>query len=171
MKTHKSIRNMIIFAMLAAVMFAGKMVFEALPNIHPVACLIMVYTVVYRKYALIPIYLFVFIFGLFYGFSTWWIPYLYIWTVLWVITMLLPQNMSAKVSMIVYPLVCCTFGLLYGTLYAPAQAILFGFDIKTTISWIISGLPFDFLHGVGNFAMGFLVYPLSKILKKLDSKI
>ena len=168
MKSHQKIRDMILFAMLAALLFAAKVVFEALPNIHPVGMLIMVYTVAYRSRALIPLYLFIIIFGLYYGFSIWWIPYVYIWAILWAMTMLIPQNLPSKAKMIVYPIVCGLFGLLYGTFYAPAQAILFDYDFKTTIAWILSGLPFDALHGFGNLFMGMLVLPLSKVLLRLN---
>lgn len=172
MKSHQKIRDMIIFAMLAALMFAAKVAFEALPNIHPIAMFIMVFTIVYRVKALIPIYLFVLIYGAYYGFSIWWIPYIYIWAVMWGITMLLPTKMPAKTAMIVYPLVCAFFGLAYGTLYAPAQAIMFGYDFPTTIKWILTGLPFDAIHALGNLGMGLLVLPLSKTLQKLkNSKV
>ncbi len=168
MKSHLSIRRMIIFAMLGAMMFAGKIAFEALPNIQPLGMLIMVMTVVYRAQALIPIYLFVFISGLYYGFQLWWIPYLYIWAVLWGVTMLIPRNLPRKAAVIVYPVVCGLFGLLYGTLYAPAQALLFHYDFATTLKWIATGLPFDALHGLGNLGMGLLVYPVSQVLLRLE---
>ncbi len=159
---------MIIFAMLGAMMFAGKIAFEALPNIQPLGMLIMVMTVVYRAQALIPIYLFIFISGLYYGFQLWWIPYLYIWAVLWGVTMLIPRNLPRKWAVIVYPVVCGLFGLLYGTLYAPAQALLFHYDFATTLKWIATGLPFDALHGLGNLGMGLLVYPVSQVLLRLE---
>jgi len=158
-----------MFAMLGALMFAAKVVFEALPNIHPVGMLIMVYTVVYRVRALIPLYLFILIFGLYYGFSIWWIPYIYIWTVLWGMTMLIPRNIPPRFAVFVYPLVCGLFGFAYGTLYAPAQAVLFDYDFKTTIAWIMSGLPFDLFHGLGNIGMGLLVLPLSRVLLKVNN--
>lgn len=168
MKTHRKIRDMIIFGMLGALMFAAKVAFEALPNIHPIAMFIMVFTVVYRVRALIPLYIFVLIFGLYYGFSIWWIPYIYIWTILWGMTMLLPKKMPDKAAMIVYPIVCGLFGLLYGTLYAPAQAILFGYDFPTTLKWIAAGLPFDAIHGLSNLGLGLIVLPLSKVLARLE---
>lgn len=170
MKSHKSIRNMIIFAMLGALMFASKIAFEFLPNIHPITLLVMIYTVAYRTKALIPIYIFVVLFGAYYGFSIWWIPYLYIWTFQWAITMLIPQNIPKKHAMIVYPLICGLLGLSYGTVYAPAQALLFGYDFDTMLKWIATGLPWDVLHAIGNLGMGLLVLPLSDLLKKLDRK-
>ena len=141
---------------------------EALPNIHLLGVFVVAYTVVYRKKALYPIYVYVFINGLFAGFATWWLPYLYIWTVLWAVVMLLPENIPAKIKPIVYMTVCSLHGFAFGTLYAPAQALLFGLNFKQTIAWIIAGLPFDFVHGVSNFFCGMLIVPIIKILKRLE---
>ena len=158
---------MIVFAMLGTLMFCSKVIMEALPNIHLLGMLTMVYTIVFRRKALIPIYVYVFINGLYAGFTVWWVPYLYIWTILWGITMLLPRKMPKKVACIVYPIVCGLHGLAFGTLYAPAQALLFGMDFKQMVAWIIAGLPWDAIHGLGNLAAGILVLPLSAFLRKL----
>ncbi len=164
-KRHLSVKETVLFAMLGTVMFVSKILLELLPNIHLLAMFTTVYTVVFRKKALIPIYVFVFLNGLWAGFATWWIPYLYIWTFLWGVVMLLPKNMPPRVSVIVYCAVCGLHGLLYGTLYAPAQALLFGLDFRQTLLWIMAGLPWDAIHAVGNVAGGLLVYPLVKVAK------
>jgi len=156
--------------MLGTVMFCSKILLEVLPNIHLLGMLTMTYTIVYRKKALIPIYIYVMLNGLYAGFNVWWIPYLYIWTILWAITMLLPKQMPKKVKYIVYPAVCCIHGLAFGTLYAPAQAIMFGMSFKMTVAWIISGLPFDAIHGIGNLFAGLLIMPLSELLIKFTKK-
>ena len=158
---------MTVFSMLGTLMFCSKIIMEVLPNIHLVGMFTMVYTLAFRKKALIPIYIFVLLNGLYAGFSVWWIPYLYIWTVLWGVTMLLPKNMPPKAAFIVYPIVCALHGLSFGTLYAPAQALMYGFSFSQMLAWIASGLPFDVLHGIGNFIAGLLILPLSNILKKL----
>lgn len=168
MKSHKSIRDMVLFAMLGALTFLSKLVMEGLPNIHPVGALVMVFTLVYRVRALIPIYIFVLLTGVYGGFSLWWIPYLYIWTVLWGATMLLPRKTSRKTAAVVYPLVCGLHGILFGILYAPAQALMFGYDLRQTLLWISTGIPYDVLHAGGNLVMGLLVLPLSELLKKLE---
>ncbi len=155
-----------LFPLLGAVMFASKLVMEVLPNIHILGMLIITFTVVFRVKALIPIYIFVFLEGIFSGFNVWWIPYLYIWTVLWGVTMLLPKSMPKKIAIPVYMVVCALHGFLYGTLYAPVQALFFGLDFKGTIAWITAGLPFDAIHGISNFFMGLLVVPLSLVLKR-----
>ena len=132
-------------------MYVSKMIMEMAPNVHLLGVFIVAFTVVYRKKALYPIYVFVLLNGMFCGFAGWWIPYLYIWTVLWGIVMLLPQNMPKKVQPFVYMAVCAVHGFLYGTLYAPVQAALYGLNFKGMIAWIVAGLPFDLIHGVSNF--------------------
>ena len=161
---------MVIFAMLGALMFCSKIAMEALPNIHLLGMFIMTFTVVFRWKALIPLYIYVFLDGLFGGFNVWWLPYLYIWAILWGITMLLPRKMPKKAAMIVYPIVCALHGLLFGVLYAPAQALLYRLNFRQTVAWVVSGLPYDALHAAGNLASGLLIVPLAELLRKLMKK-
>ena len=163
-------RELCIFAMLGSVMYISKMVMEALPNIHLLGVLTIVYTLVYRKRALIPIYIYVMMNGLFAGFNMWWLPYLYIWTILWGIVMLLPRNMPRKISIPLYAVICGIHGFAFGALYAPAQALMYGFSLEQTVAWIVAGLPFDLIHGVSNMAIGLIIVPLSEILKGLSEK-
>lgn len=160
-----------LFAMLAAIMFCSKVVMEFLPNVHLLGVLTMVYTIVFRSKALIPIYGYVLLNGLYAGFSIWWVPYLYIWTILWGITMLLPRKMPKGVKAVVYPIVCALHGLAFGVLYAPAQAIMFGLNGEQTLAWILSGVGFDLIHGIGNLAVGLLILPLSELLTRLWSRL
>ena len=161
---------MCIFAMLGTIMFISKIIMELLPNVHLLGTLTFVYTIVYRKKALIPIYIYVLLNGVYAGFSMWWFPYIYIWTILWGIAMLLPKTMPYKAKLIVYPLISALHGLLFGTLYAPAQAFMFGLDFEGMLLWIASGFWFDVIHALGNFALGFLILPLSNLLMKLSKR-
>ena len=164
-----TIKEMAVFGMLGALRYASKMLMELFPNIHLLGTFIIALTLVYRKKALYPIYTFVLITGLFGGFATWWVPYLYIWTVLWGVVMLLPRNIPARLQPIVYMLVCAAHGFLYGVLYAPAQALLFGFNFTATLAWIAAGLPFDLIHGVSNFFAGALILPLARIIRLAEN--
>lgn len=163
-----SIKEAAIFSMLGALMYCSKIIMEPLPNIHLVGVLTVAFTLVYRKKALYPIYVFVLLSGLLAGFSTWWVPYLYIWTVLWGITMLLPEKMPKKIAPIVYAIVCALHGLFYGVLYAPVQAVFFGLDFKGMLAWIAAGFSFDLIHFVGNLCCGILIVPIAALLKKAD---
>ena len=157
--------------MLGGVMYASKLIMEFAPNVHLLGVFTIAFTVVYRKKALYPIYTYVLLNGMFSGFATWWIPYLYLWTVLWGVVMLLPRNMSNKMQTIVYMIVCAAHGFLFGTLYAPAQAILYGLDFKGMIAWIVAGLPWDFVHGVSNFFCGILIMPIISVLRMAQENV
>ena len=163
-----NVKEITIFAMLGALIFALKKAMEFAPNIHFVAIFIVAMTVVYRKKALYPIYIYVFLDGLFGGFSSWWVPYLYVWTLLWGAVMLLPENINPKIQPVIYMLLCGLHGLLFGVLYAPVQALFFNLDFNGTIAWVVAGLPYDLIHAVSNFVGGILIIPIIRLLKKAE---
>ncbi len=165
-----TIREIAVFSMLGALMFASKVLMEVLPNIHLLGVFIMAITLVYRQKALYPLYIYVLANGLYAGFALWWIPYLYIWLPLWGVTMLLPKKMPKRLAPIVYMLICGLHGLLFGILYAPAQALMFGYDFQMTLLWIATGLPADILHGVSNFCFGILILPIARALRIADRR-
>lgn len=160
-----SVREMAVFGMLGAIMFLSKLLMELLPNIHLLGALAVAYTVVYRKKALYPIYVYVFLNGIFSGFAAWWVAYLYVWAILWGMVMLLPRDLPKKAQPVVYMSVCAAHGFLFGTLCAPAQALLFGLNWEGTLAWIVAGLPFDLIHGVSNFICGTLIVPVASTLR------
>ena len=166
------LRHLIIFPMFAAIQFCSKQLLEPLPNVELVSTLTMVYTLVYRKWALIPIYLYAFLQGIFWGFPLWWVPYLYVWTVLWGVTMLLPKELPPRWGVPVYAGVCALFGMVYGTLWAPFHVIAFmGGDWSKMLPWIVAGLPWDLTHALGNLALGTLIVPLTRLLHSLEARI
>ncbi len=159
-----------MFGFLGALMFASKIVMDALPNVHLLAVFTVVFTVVYRQKALYPIYISVILIGLYGGFNAWWIPHLYLWTILWGAVMLLPGRMPLWLCPIVYAIVCSAHGFLYGTLYAPAQAIMFGYSFEQTVAWIVMGFPFDVIHGISNLGLGLLIVPMITVLRRLEKR-
>lgn len=163
-----TIFEMVLFAMFGSMIFISKIILEFLPNVHMIAMFIVLLTSVYRTKALIPTYIFILLEGVYAGFAMWWIPYLYIWLILWGAAMLIPKDLSKKKGMIVYPAVCALHGFLYGTLYAPAQALMFSLSFEAMLTWIAAGLTFDAIHGVSNFFMGMLVVPLKNVLITLN---
>ncbi len=163
-----TVRELTVFSMLGAVMYASKILMDLAPNIHLIGVFIVAFTIVYRKKALYPIYIFVLITGMLSGFASWWVPYLYIWTVLWGMTMLLPKQMPKWLRPFVYMIICALHGFLYGALYAPVQALLFGLNFDGMIAWYLAGLPWDILHGISNFFCGILIMPIISILRKLE---
>lgn len=159
-----------IFAMLGTIMFVSKLIMEFLPNVHPIAMFIAVFTLVYGVKALIPVYVFVFLVGVYAGFNLWWIPYLYIWTILWGLVMIIPKRLSLKKKAVFASVACAMHGILFGTLYAPLQALMYHMNFQATLAWIAAGLPWDFVHMCGNIVMSTLIYPLCKALYALENK-
>ena len=167
------LKDIVILALLSALMCVGDFAMEWLPNVHFVGVLIVIATVVYRWYALLPIYVYVFIQGIVGAFQPWWIAYIYIWDFLWLFVMLIPKSLPQKIKNILYISVCALHGFLFGTLYAPSQVLLFfGGDFTKMIPWIIAGIPADITHGTGNLILGAaLIVPMIKILKRTDKYI
>lgn len=152
-------------------MLVLKIVMEPLPNIHPVAVLTVTYSVVFGYKAFIPLGIFVILNGVIAGFNVWWLPYLYIWLPLVALTLIVPKKAPEGVKAVFYIIICALHGISYGTLYAPAQALMFGLNFKETLAWIAAGFPFDVIHSVSNAFLGTLVYPLSKALSKAVEKV
>jgi energy-coupling factor transport system substrate-specific component len=163
-----SVRDTVVFGMLGALMYSSKLIMEALPNIHLVGVLTVAITLVYRARALFPIYVYVLLCGVFGGFTTWWLPYLYVWTVLWGFAMLVPKKTPKNVARVLLPVICGFHGLIFGALCAPVQAIAFGLGPEETLAWIAAGLPFDITHAVSNLIFGLLILPLRDLLFWLD---
>lgn len=163
-----TVKETAVFGMLGALMYVSKVIMEIAPNIHLLGVLTIAFTVVYRKKALYPIYTYVFLNGIFSGFATWWIPYLYLWTILWAVTMFLPKHMPKAVKPIVYMVVNACHGFLFGILYAPVQMLVFGLSFEAMVAWVIAGFPWDFIHGVSNFFCGMLIVPMISILQRME---
>jgi energy-coupling factor transport system substrate-specific component len=163
-------RELTIFSMLGSMMFLSRLFMEFAPNIHVLGLFMAAITLTYRKKALIPIYVFVLLDCVRWGFSIWWIPYLYIWLPLWGMFMLAGNfKLPIKVQIPLYMTLVALHGLSFGTLYTPAHALFCGLNFHAMIAWIIVGFPFDITHAIGNLAAGTLIVPLASLLQKLEN--
>ena len=164
-----TVREVAVFAMLGALMMVSDLVMNILPNVHLVGVMIVILTVVYRWKALYPIYLYIFLIGLFEGFGMWWIPYLYVWAVLWAMTMLLPRRMPRWLAPILYGLVCGFHGFAFGLLWVPSQMLLMSFTLEQAMIWWSYGfITADVFHGIGNLVGSVLIVPMVALIRKLD---
>ena len=165
------LRLLVVFAMLGSIMFISDILMEFLPNVHIVGVLVVVYTIVYRWGALLPIYVYVLLNGLYSGFGIWWLAYLYIWTVLWGLVMLIPRRLPRGIKTVLYIIAVTAHGFLFGVLYMPVQYILIP-NIKSLWMWVSFGfITADIYHGIGNCVFGvLLIIPLSKLLLKLEAR-
>jgi len=162
-------RYLVIFGVLGGIMFLSKVMMIGFPNIHLLGLFIAAFTLTYRVQALIPLYVYILLSGMFYGFSIWWVPHLYIWLPLWGAFMIFGKlDIPSKIKIPIAMAMCAIHGFTFGMMYAPFQAFVLGFNLQMTIAWIMAGIPFDIIHGVSNLASGVLVIPLASLLIKLD---
>lgn len=155
-------KELVLIALLSALLLVAQVGLAFLPNIEVVSLLIILYTLFFKKKTLYIIYIFALLEGLIYGFGIWWIMYLYVWTILWGITLLFKEEKSP----VVWAFISGFFGLFFGTLCSVPYFIAGG--VSMGLSWIASGLLMDIIHGVGNFIVALLLFgPLHTALKKV----
>ena len=157
-----STREVVLFGMLGAMTFAWKYVMSGMPNIEPVSLMVMLFAVVFGKKWVYPVYVYVAMEILFYGIGTWNIMYLYIWGVLaW--AAYLCRGMESPLG---WALLSGSFGLLFGALCAPVDAVIGG--VGYAVSKWISGIPFDLAHCAGNFVIALVLFrPMQMLIEKL----
>ena len=159
-----SIKDIVLIAMLSAILVVVHVAIAALPNIELVTLLIILYTLVFRWRTLPIIYVYAVLQGLIYGFGPWWFMYLYVWTILYLIVTLLRKNKSV----IIWSVVSGIYGLIFGALCSLVYFFLGG--IHTVIAFWIAGIQFDITHGIANFFICFVLFkPLYAILTKLKT--
>lgn len=157
-----NVREMVLFGMLGALTFALQVVLSPLPNIEPVSLLVMLFAVVFGWKCLYPVYVFVAMEILYYGFSLWNVYYLYVWAVLAVAAVLL----RAMEGALGWALLSAAFGLLFGALCAVADVFVGGASYAVA-KWV-SGIMFDVTHCIGNFVIALLLFqPLRRLLTRL----
>lgn len=154
-------RELTTFALLAAILLALQVAMAPLPNVELVSLLIVLYTRRYGGKALFILYTFVLLEGVIYGFGMWFINYLYVWTVLWGLTMLC-RSMEGLWGWV---LVLAAFGFGFGLLCAVPYLFVGG--LGYAVSYFISGIPFDLAHGAANAVLGALLFkPLDGLLTR-----
>jgi len=159
---NQNLREMIVMALIAAMMIATQVAMAALPNVHLVSVFVILAAMIFGWKALYSIYIFVLLEGLIYGFSMWFVNYLYVWTVLAILAIVFRKNHSrwfwAAVSGI--------FGLLFGALCSIPYLFIGGW--AAAFSYWVSGIPFDLIHCVSNAILTFiLLMPLYNLCCKI----
>ena len=153
---------MVLFGVLGALTFALQVAMAILPNIEPVSLLVMLFAAVFGWKSLYPVYVFVAMEILFYGFSTWNLYYFYIWAILAVAAVI----MRRQTQPLVWAILSAVFGLAFGALCGITDIFIGGWEFAVA-KWI-SGIPFDLLHCGGNFVMALILWkPLYGLLSKL----
>jgi len=156
------LREMILLALLSALMLATQVALAALPNIHLVAVLMILAARLFGWKSLYSVYIFVILEGLIYGFSMWFINYLYVWTVLTVVAIQFRTNSSP----LFWAALAGIFGLGFGALCSIPYFLTGGW--AAGFAYWVAGIPFDLLHCVSNAVLTFiLLMPMYRLCCRL----
>jgi len=154
-------RELTTLALIAALLIALQVALVALPNIELVTLLVILSTVCLGWKVLLCLAVFIVVEGLIYGFTMWWINYLYVWPILVVIVMAL-RKWSHPV---LWTAVSGIYGLIFGTLCSIPYFLIGGW--AAGVSYIVAGIPYDITHCIGNTVLGALLfYPLEKVFRR-----
>lgn len=127
--------------------------------------MVMIFAVVFGAKGLYPMYVYVVMEFLFFGFGLWNINYLYVWLVLFVAAWLL-RKMENPVG---WAILSGTFGLCFGALCGIVDIFIGGWGYALT-KWM-AGLNFDLMHCAGNFFIALLLFkPLRKLSENLYNR-
>lgn len=164
MKRH-TVRELALFGLFGALIFAAKMAMAQFPNIEPVSLLVMLMAVCYGWRGLCSVYLYVFLELAFWGLGLWSFCYLYIWLVLFVLARLLRRAQSPWS----WAVLSGFFGLSFGALCAVVYWIAGGW--AAAVAWWVQGILWDIVHGVGNFVIALVLFnPLRRLLTGLNRR-
>jgi len=165
MKAQSLARRAALSGLLGGLLFAAKMAMAGLPNIEPVSLLVMLYAVCFSWRGLYAVYLYVLLEYAFWGIGLWSACYLYVWLILFCLARIL-RRMESPFG---WAALSGCFGLLFGALCAPAYWLIGGW--ASAVSWWVSGLPMDLLHGAGNFAFALALFtPLRRWIVRLGRR-
>jgi energy-coupling factor transport system substrate-specific component len=159
------IKDIVMIGMMGALIFILQVALRFLPNVELVSLMIILCTLTFERKALYIIYVFTAVEGLLYGFGIWWINYLYVWTVLYFVTILFRRFNSS----LVWAVICGGFGFCFGALCSIPYFITGG--VASGFAYWVAGIPYDVAHGIANFIIALvLYYPLRFILNKINKQ-
>ena len=162
--------ELLVTSIFGALAFSAKLAMAALPNIEPVTLLLILATLSFGARAFISCGIYVLLEGLVYGFSTWWLPYLYAWPLL-VVFVLLCKRFENRFF---WAFFAAVFGFLFGFMFLPVNYFVYNMAEHPELLklYIINDIPFDLIHAGGNFVSVFvLLPPMKKAMRALLSRI
>lgn len=164
-------KNIALIGVMVAIIEVCKACLTWAPNIELTSFWIILFSLYFGKHIFYAIPVFILLEGAIYGFGLWWIMYLYAWPLLALACRLL-RKMNSALS---WSILSGIFGLLFGLLCAipyifigaTGSGIMSG--LQYAFGWWVAGIPWDIVHGIGNFVIMLVLYhPITRVMKKLN---
>lgn len=165
-----TIKDICLIGIMVAVIEVCKAAMSFLPNIELTTFWLIMFTLYFGKKSAFVVPVFILIEGCIYGFGMWWIMYLYLWPLLVFITWIFREQESIWFWSILSAMFGLCFGLFGAIPYAVTGTI--GGSLKaglsTAFAWWVAGIPWDIVHGIGNFVLMLVLYhPLRGVMRKV----
>ena len=138
-----TIRDITQIGLMVALIEVSKFALSGIPNVELTSFWLIMFTLYFgwRIVAVVPV--FILIEGAMYGVQLWWIMHLYAW----------PLHVFGALCAIPYFFIGLTSGGVSS-------------GISTAVTWWTAGIPWDFVHCIGNFIIILVLYnPVSKAMK------
>jgi len=165
MKVSTKTKDIVIVGIMSALLITVQVSLSFLPNIELVSLLVILSTIIFGWKTLYIIYVFVLAEGFLYGFGIWWICYLYVWTILMLISMIFRKNRSP----FFWAVIAGAFGLAFGALCLLPYFFIGG--VAMAISDYINGIPFDVIHCISNYVSTLVLFkPLYNLFVRISKK-
>lgn len=167
-----TVKDIVLIGMMIAVLEVSKLMLNIIPipNVELVTFWIIMFTLFFRNKMIFVIPVFVLIEGVLFGFGIWWVMYLYMWPFLALIAWIF----SKKDSAIIWAIISGLYGLSYGFFCSIPYFVIGAADgglmggISSAITWWITGIPYDIIHGVANFIIMIVLYrPIKSVMDKV----
>ncbi len=163
-----TVRDVTLIGLMVAIIEVCKIALSWAPNIELTSFWVIMFTLYFRKKIFFVIPVFILVEGVMYGIHIWWIMYLYAWPLL----ALIAGTFRKMDSAFGWSIVSGVFGFLFGLLCSIPYIFIGAVDgiasgFRMAFAWWISGIPWDMVHGVGNFFIMLVLYrPISSVMKK-----
>lgn len=159
--------------MMVAVIEVCKAALSFLPNIELTTFWLILFTLYFGRKILLVIPVFILIEGCIYGFGLWWVMYLYMWPLLVLLVWIFKKHGSVWF----FSTLSGLFGLFFGFFCAIPYVVIGAWDggIKNGLyagfTWWVAGIPWDIVHGVGNFVLMLVLYhPMRRVMERMKSR-
>lgn len=168
-----TVRDITLIGMMVAVIEVCKAALSFLPNIELTTFWLILFTLYFGRKILLVIPVFILIEGCIYGFGLWWVMYLYMWPLLVLLVWIFKKHGSVWF----FSTLSGLFGLFFGFFCAIPYVVIGAWDggIKNGLyagfTWWVAGIPWDIVHGVGNFVLMLVLYhPMRQVMERMKSR-
>ena len=172
-KKRITIQDIVLIGVMVAVIEVSKAALSFLPNIELTSFWIIMFTIFFGWRVILTVPVFIILEGTIYGFGLWWLMYIYIWPLLSLLAYFFRKIESA----FFWSILSAGFGLAFGFLCSfpyffmgmSSGGIRNGF--YSAFAWWVAGIPWDFVHCIGNFViMLVLYYPILSVMKRIKKQ-